>query len=447
MRRLFVLAYFLLIMFYSVAFAAEASASTAANRVLVILLDSGTGTVLAGAEAAVSKLLADQSWQPVSLDELSPPAGRAASLLKEASSGKPSAALELSRLSGIPYLLLGRITSSDAPITPAGVSLIMARGELSAKLYSTADNRIVKAFHISERSSAPDQTMARAGLHEKIAAGIVAAAPLFQNSSALTAAAPVQPSVSVLPSALPPDEANLAVVIGLEQYRSLPKSDYSARDAETVSQTLTNHGFARRNIELITNERATRTDLEKAVEGWLPNRVKPDSRVLIYFSGHGAPDPTTGDAYLMPFDGDPNYLAVTGYPLSRLYDRLSRLQVQQVTVIIDSCFSGSGGRSVLAKGIRSLVARPKTEPQASQRLLVFSSSLGHQTSTSLPAKGHGTFTYYLLQALGSGTRDVADIYNYLQGRVADEAKQQNVEQTPSISLPVEQVKGRFRIGS
>jgi hypothetical protein len=38
---------------------------------------------------------------------------------------------------------------------------------------------------------------------------------------------------------------------------------------------------------------------------------------------------------------------------------------------------------------------------------------------------------------------VADIYEYIRPLVEDEAKRQNVEQTPAISPSVERLGGRF----
>ncbi|MBI5747900.1 MAG: caspase family protein, partial [Nitrospinae bacterium] len=175
---------------------------------------------------------------------------------------------------------------------------------------------------------------------------------------------------------------------------------------------------------------------------WLPNKVKKDSRVIVYYSGHGAPEPKTGDAYIVPFDGDPNYLEVTGYPLKRLYDKLGKLQVAEVVVLLDSCFSGAGGRSVLAKGARPLVMM--TEGVViSQNMTVLSATQGTQISTSSPEKGHGIFTYYVLKAIKDGKKNIVEIYEYIKPLVEDEAKTLNVQQSPSISPDAEKIRGRF----
>ncbi len=235
---------------------------------------------------------------------------------------------------------------------------------------------------------------------------------------------------------------DMAVVIGVEKYQDLPASDYSSSDAKLIKEYLVSLGIKERNIELLLNERATQSSIKKTVETWLPNRIKSDSKVVIYYSGHGAPDAKTGDAYIVPFDGDPNYLEDTGYPLKRLYDKLGKLGAAEIVVLLDSCFSGAGGRSVLAKGARPLVMMVDTGVLSSN-MAVLSATQGTQISTSSPEKGHGVFTYYFLKALKDGKKTIAEIYEYIKPLVEDEAKQLNVQQSPNISPDVEKLKGRF----
>ncbi len=52
----------------------------------------------------------------------------------------------------------------------------------------------------------------------------------------------------------------------------------------------------------------------------------------------------------MPYDGDPNYLPQTGYPLKRLYEQLANLPSREMIVVLDSCFSGMGAAAFWPKG-------------------------------------------------------------------------------------------------
>lgn len=239
-------------------------------------------------------------------------------------------------------------------------------------------------------------------------------------------------------------EDDFAVVIGIEKYQDSPMSEFSKSDAGIVKSYFKALGFKERNIELITDEKATRSGIEKAIEAWLPNKVKKNSKVYVYYSGHGAPEPTTGEAYIVPYDGDPNYLSITGYPLKRLYDRLGKLQAQEVVVLLDSCFSGSGGRSVLAKGARPLVMLPGTTVLPAN-MVVLTATQGSQISTSSPEKEHGVFTYYFLQALKDGKKELSEIYDYIKPLIEDEAKLLNVSQSPSITPESAKIKGKFSL--
>ena len=265
-----------------------------------------------------------------------------------------------------------------------------------------------------------------------------------QNSPSKLLAKILFPSLIPTPSAKPFFTSNdIAIIIGIERYRTVPPTEYAAADAGMVRDYLKALGIPERNIEFLADDRATLSDIRKVIETKLPNMVKANSRVIVYYAGHGAPGTARGESYLVPYDGDPSFLADTAYPLSRLYDRLSRLNAKEVLVILDSCFSGAGGRSVLAKNTRPLVMVKDTPPPASKKMIVMTSSRGSQITTSLPETGHGAFTYFFLRALQEGNRDIGEVYAYLNPRVTEEAKRQNVDQTPTISPAADKLKGRF----
>jgi len=73
-------------------------------------------------------------------------------------------------------------------------------------------------------------------------------------------------------------EGDVAIIIGLEQYQKLPVSDYSYNDAILIKEYFLSLGVKERNIELLTNERATYSALRKSIEAWLPNRVDKKAR-------------------------------------------------------------------------------------------------------------------------------------------------------------------------
>ncbi|MFA6316867.1 MAG: caspase family protein, partial [Elusimicrobiota bacterium] len=247
-------------------------------------------------------------------------------------------------------------------------------------------------------------------------------------------------------SDIPPKAATKAlaqafgVVIGIEAYRDLPAVEYAGRDAEAMYAYLTRAmGFDSRNVVLLKDERATLTDLATYLGPWLEDRVTPESRVFVYFAGHGAPDPRSGEGYLIPHDGNPSYVATKALSVRALYEGLAKLPAKDVTVVLDACFSGSGGRSVLAKGARPLVLAAKA-PEPGGNMAVITAARGDQISTYFPEARHGMLTYYLLKGLRGGADADADrevttseLYRFLTPEVEREARKQHVEQTPTIS--------------
>ena len=258
---------------------------------------------------------------------------------------------------------------------------------------------------------------------------------------------PADSSPRPAPSALPLLSPNYslaggiddyAVIVGIENYLDLPAATYAERDAAAARRFISALGIPERNLTVLTGTRATKTGMEKTLEAWLPNNVSEKSRVFFYYSGHGAPDTKTGDAYLVPSDGDPQYLAQTGYPLKRLYSKLGQLKVKSVLVVLDSCFSGAGGRSVLAKGTRPLVGKVDVALQSEGNISVISASAGDQISGSNEDAGYGLFTYNFLQGLNGAAKDVhgqvtlKSLYSYLKPRVEDDARRNNREQVPQL---------------
>ncbi len=264
------------------------------------------------------------------------------------------------------------------------------------------------------------------------ASGPAVPAPASAVTPAVQHLGPATPrsDVDELPARRAADPKAVALVIGVERYReALPRADFAAADARLAAEYFQRvFGVTDENLAVLVDDRATKSDFEKYVEQWLPNHVTPGAKVYVYFSGHGAPDAAKGDSYLVPFDADPTYIKQTGYSLKRLYDHLGRLPAAGVTVAMDSCFSGAGGRSVLAKGARPLVNIKADVLPA--KLTVLSASGAAEISNSYQEKGHGLFTYFLLK----GLKDKADFraaYDYLAPEVSRVARRTyNSDQTP-----------------
>ncbi len=229
-----------------------------------------------------------------------------------------------------------------------------------------------------------------------------------------------------------PDD--LALVIGIGRYKQLPEAQFAERDALAVKAQLLALGVPERNLVYLTGDQATEAALESRIEEWLPKNATPRSRVYFYYSGHGAPDPMTQEAYLVPYDGQAEYLKSTALRLKTLFEGLGRLQAKEVLVAMDSCFSGAGGRSVLPKGARPLVSRV-SKPVLGPNITLLAAAGEDQISGSMESEGHGLFTYYFLKSLQQAPARASRIYQELKIPVESSARRENRDQTPVFEGP------------
>lgn len=242
---------------------------------------------------------------------------------------------------------------------------------------------------------------------------------------------------------------DVAVVIGNRNYSAVgaPDVDFASRDARTMRDYLTKTmGFDATNI--IYAEDAglsrfyeifgTREDHRGKLFKW----VKPkQSKVFIYYVGHGAPDMDSSEAYFVPVDANPQFLKVSGYRVQTFYDNLAKIPAKKITVVLDACFSGNSAKGSLIKGTSALMRYDKLESRKPGSALVLTSSSADQVSSWYPEKKHSLFTYFFLKGLqgeADANRDArvtaGEMKAYLVEHVPYMARRlTGNEQTPQIS--------------
>lgn len=247
----------------------------------------------------------------------------------------------------------------------------------------------------------------------------------------------------------------VALVFGISKYREdmIPKVQFARRDAEIMASYLQAvAGVTRSRTKLLVDEEATLSDLTAYIEEWLPRRVNADTTVFFYYAGHGTPNPATGKAFLVPYDGHPDFASKL-YPLERLYESLEKLPAKEVVVLLDSCFSGASGRSVLPKGARPMGLVVETPLAVNKKVTVLSAATGTQISSDYDKEQHGLFTYFVLKGLGGdadrnrdGAVEVDELYEYVNKSVTTVASEElNRDQTPLLQPPIDQLGNRGKI--
>lgn len=241
---------------------------------------------------------------------------------------------------------------------------------------------------------------------------------------------------------------DVAVVIGNRRYQvpGVPEVAYADRDAGIVREYLrTTFGFKDENILFERDATvATFNEIFGSVaehRGKLYNYVRKGvSSVFIYYVGHGAPDLSSKEAYFVPVDANPQYIATSGYRLRTFYENMAKLPAKNITIILDTCFSGNTARGMLFRDISPVMVQVGKISDAPKNALVITSSDADQVSSWYPEKRHSLFTYYFLKGLqgeadgnGDGKITTGEMRAWLSEHVPYMARRLNgVEQTPVV---------------
>lgn len=191
-----------------------------------------------------------------------------------------------------------------------------------------------------------------------------------------------------------------ALVIGIDDYPSLPHLTTAVHDAQAIGALFeANFGFKGRIVYLL-NRNATRAHIMDALGGTrgYTQSLGESDNLVIYYAGHGYYDKRTDKAYWLPYDAEsplsPNHISSDD-----LTTAIRAISSRHVLVISDSCYSGDLTRGVddnlpSAPGEQSFIKRMVAAP--SRNLLA---SGGNEPVTDSGPSGHSIFAAALLRAL------------------------------------------------
>ncbi len=233
----------------------------------------------------------------------------------------------------------------------------------------------------------------------------------------------------------------VAIIIGIQDYKRLPKAEFASDDARAFyDYAVRALGVRPQNIKMLIDAEAEQVEIYRAFKIWLPGFVKKEmTDVYVFYSGHGLPSTDGKSLYLLPQGVDKDFLAETGVDQSKIITALNDLKPRSVTIFIDSCYSGSTrtGETLLAS------ARPialKTEEYTfPSNFTVISASSFNQISSSSPELKHGIFSFYLMKGLEGeasekkdGKITVRELHNYLAEMIPRQAMRMNRTQQPQL---------------
>ncbi|MDE6484303.1 MAG: caspase family protein [Duncaniella sp.] len=237
-----------------------------------------------------------------------------------------------------------------------------------------------------------------------------------------------------IPVAKKENRNTLALVIANEDYNNAVNVPSAINDgtvfAEYCRKTL---GLPAENVNLVLNASlgnvySALTDLKRKVDV-----LGGEADVIVYYAGHGMPDESTMDAFLMPVDADPR-LTKTCYSMNELYKELGALDAKSVMVFLDACFSGAERSGNMIADARAVAVKPK-KAAPKGNMFVFSATSDKETALPFAEKNHGMFTYFVLQKLQKSKGDVTlkDLADFVTGEVKNRSTFVNKKpQSPTV---------------
>ena len=160
-----------------------------------------------------------------------------------------------------------------------------------------------------------------------------------------------------------------------------------------------------------------------------------EGKAIVYYAGHGIPDPATKAAYIIPNDANPTKLD-NCISLNSIYTTLGNLPSEYILVVLDACFTGARRNGQpLIEGQRGVREKPREE-LIKGNLIVISATDSLQTANPFREQKHGLFTYYFLKTLQDSKGDITigEWYEKTRKIVKKEAGLKEMEQTPTVNF-------------
>lgn len=225
-----------------------------------------------------------------------------------------------------------------------------------------------------------------------------------------------------------------AAVIGINQYQNTRNLKYAVNDAQAFKNYLkSNLGITDKNIFFLTDQKATKDNIESLLGTKLKRTAGKDDTVIIFYAGHGAveTDPSNPDGdgfekYLLPHDAKLDDMYTSAISMNDVKTIFQRIRSDRLIFIADTCYSGaSGGRTMLASKTRANLSDKFFERISKGKgRVIISSSSANEVSKEDDNLKHGIFSYYLLEGLKGkadhntdGIITISELFSFLSREI------------------------------
>jgi hypothetical protein len=148
-----------------------------------------------------------------------------------------------------------------------------------------------------------------------------------------------------------------ALLVGIDEYKAVSRLRGCANDVEAMRTLLTNrYAVPEDQIRVLINAAATRANIIREFHQFLIEnpRIQYGDQILFHYSGHGSQmpagpgefEPDGRNETLVPHDSrSDGVFDIPDKTVAALLDRLAASKGDRITVVLDSCHSGSGTRA------------------------------------------------------------------------------------------------------
>ena len=193
----------------------------------------------------------------------------------------------------------------------------------------------------------------------------------------------------------------------------------AVNDVQAMRELLiAKYSFRPNDIRVITNQEARREAILKAIRDHLIAPARKGDEVLFFYAGHGSQvvnsfsdEPDRKDETIVPADSRLGAPDIRDKDLRRLFNQILDKEAR-LTVILDTCHSGSGARGLPSRAQARLVPLDPRDvkdatnagplPEERGALILSASQDDELAKEAQDAAGnpHGAFTLALMEALG-----------------------------------------------
>ncbi|MCB9290358.1 MAG: FKBP-type peptidyl-prolyl cis-trans isomerase [Lewinellaceae bacterium] len=210
--------------------------------------------------------------------------------------------------------------------------------------------------------------------------------------------------------------------IGINEYKEFPGLNNAVKDVQDIEALLLDkYDLDPENVILLLDQNASEENIIDQLD-YLTEHVREEDKLLIYYSGHGHLNKSTGLAYWIPFDAKKDKTA-RYIRNSTIRDFIKVIKARHILLVSDSCFSGS----LFARGTsRSTYAMEELEKIPS-RWAICSGRHDEEVYDGEPGK-NSPFAESILDVLSRNQSNALNVAK-IADRVVDQTRA-NYEQLP-----------------